>query len=79
MKIYLDEPIEIRGIKIGLTLEGLKYRVQQYQKILTTARGDQLTDKERAHLKFLINNYNQHILLYEQRTTTDNTTSADNS
>lgn len=66
MKIYLDEPVTLYGIKVGHTYEGLKYLIKHYEHILKISTPAQLGDKERQHIAWLIDNYKQHIELYEK-------------
>jgi hypothetical protein len=63
-KVYLDEPIVIKGIKIGHTKEGLKYLIEHNEHILKIATAKQLGDTERQHIQLLIVNYKQHLALY---------------
>ena len=66
LKIYLDNPIEIEGVKIGLTVQGLHYMRDHYEGILTRALNEQLGDNERKHLRKIIDDYTFHIALYER-------------
>ena len=64
MKIYLDEAIEIKGIRVGHTKEGLTYLIEHYEHILKISTPQQLGDKERQHIAWMLTNYKQHIELY---------------
>lgn len=77
MKIYLDEPITLFGIKVGHTEQGLKVLIDHYEEMLARAniRTELMGEKERQHCKWLIDNLKQHLQLYErQRNTTTGTT-----
>lgn len=66
MKVYLDEPIEINGYKIGHTKEGIKYLIDHYEHILKIATPAQLGEKERQHIQFtLLVNLKIHLQQYE--------------
>jgi hypothetical protein len=69
MKIYLDEPITLYGIRVGHTYEGLKYLIDHYEHMLSIARPNQMDDKARAHCQWLIENLKQHLQLYERHQT----------
>lgn len=69
MKIYLENPIEINGIKIGHTLEGLKYLINHYTHTMNIATREQLNDTDRAHCAKMIENFKIHVQLYENQKT----------
>lgn len=67
--IYLTDPIEINGIKIGHTQDGLEYLIDHY-KILLTHKQSQ---ENKQYMELLITNWEQHLQLYKKqndRTTT---------
>ncbi len=67
-KIYLEEMIEIKGIKVGHTKDGLKYMIDHNEQILKVATAKQLGDKERQHIALMVANYKQHLELYNTLT-----------
>jgi hypothetical protein len=69
MKIYLDNAIEINGIKIHHTKEGLVHQIAHYEKMLTMnpvnwVIGKARKDEDTEYMKRLITNWKQHLELY---------------
>lgn len=71
-RIYLDEMITIDSIKIGHTLEGLKYLIDHYTHIMNNATKTQMDDKARQHFQVMITDMQLHLHLYEKQFLTIN-------
>lgn len=69
-KIYLDEPIELYGIKVGHTHKGLIHLIDHYTKVLTTTTEKTIDNPTRNHFKIMIERLNIHLQLYEKQLTT---------
>jgi hypothetical protein len=72
LKIYLDEPIEIHGIKITHTQEGLEFLIQHYKHMLTMNPVNKVTGPARSkqdseHMLKLIENWTIHLELYKKK------------
>lgn len=63
MKIYLDEPVTIKGIRIGHTKEGLQFMIAQQTRLLKISP-EKFSDKDRQHAERCIEQYKQHLELY---------------
>lgn len=66
-KIYLDEPVELYGIRVGHTYQGLKYLVHHYTHVMQHATKAQLNDADRQHCQKMITNMQLHLQLYEKQ------------
>lgn len=64
--IYLDVPITLHGIEVRHTRAGLVYLIDHYEHILTISTPQQLAPEARAHIGKLLENYKQHLELYER-------------
>jgi hypothetical protein len=63
-KIYLDEPIIIKGIKIHHTQHGLQHLIDHYTHLLQNPPSDKVRSKEvTAHMQLLVENWKQHLQL----------------
>lgn len=68
MKVYLEKPIELYGIRVGHTYEGLKYLIEHYTHTLEHAvMQKKISDPDRQHCEKMIANFKQHVLLYEKQ------------
>ncbi len=69
MKIYLEEPITIDGIKVHHTEEGINHLLEHYELMLEIAnvRKYKIDDKGRNHISWLIDNFKIHKQLYENQ------------
>lgn len=64
MKIYLDEPITIKGIRVGHTKQGLEFMIAHQTKLLKMAP-EKFAEKDRQHAEKVIEQYKQHLELYQ--------------
>ena len=70
MKTYLDTPIELFGIKVGHTYNGLKQLVAHYTHTLPLAVAqNKISEPDRQHCEKMIENFKVHIQLYEKHMT----------
>ena len=70
MKTYLDTPIVLFGIKVGHSYDGLKELVAHYTHVLPMAVAQKkISDNDRQHCERMIENFKQHIQLYEKHMT----------
>lgn len=68
MKIYLEEPIELFGEKIGHTYEGLKHLIDHYTHTLAQAIAqNKISVPDRQHCENLIEKLKLHVALYEKQ------------
>lgn len=65
--IYLDSPIEIKGIKIGYTHLGAVFMLEHYEQMLAQSTPQQLQEKDRQHLIIVIRKLQECIQLYENQ------------
>lgn len=64
--VYLTEPIELSGVKIHHSYDGLAYLIDHYQHILSFPVNEQkIKGEHRQHIETLIKTYNFHRQLYE--------------
>ncbi len=64
--VYLTEPIELGGVKIHHSYDGLAYLIDHYQHILSFPVNEQkIKSEHRQHIENLIKNYTFHRQLYE--------------
>jgi hypothetical protein len=67
MKTYLDTPIELFGIKVGHTYDGLKELITHYTHVLQIAVAqNKISETDRQHCEKMIKNFRVHIQLYEK-------------
>jgi len=65
-RVYLQEPIELAGIIVQHTYEGLLYMIDHYTQVLAMPLSEQqLKYEHRQYIQKLIDNYNIHLQLYE--------------
>lgn len=68
MKIYLDAPIELYGIRIGHTYNGLKYLIEHYTHTLALAVAQRkISEADKQHCEKMIDNFKLHVALYEKQ------------
>jgi len=68
LKIYLENPIELFGEKVGHTYEGLKHLIEHYTHTLAHATAQQIiSEPDRQHCEKLIEKLKLHAALYEKQ------------
>lgn len=65
-KIYLDEPILLHGIEVRHTKAGLEYLIEHFNHMLEIGTDKQLNDEGRKHYINRIEQYTQHLELYNK-------------
>jgi hypothetical protein len=71
LKIYLDTPVMINGVRIGHTQDGLIYLIQHYEHMLTMnpvnrVTGPARSDKDTEYMRTMIANLKWHLELYKK-------------
>jgi hypothetical protein len=67
MKVYLEDPVELYGIEVRHTYDGLIFLIDHYSHIRANARPEQMDMKARQHCTWLIENLTVHKALYEKQ------------
>jgi hypothetical protein len=70
-QIYLAIPVELFGVKVTHTREGLEYLIEHYTKMLTmnpvnVSVGKARSQKDEDYMKSLITNWTWHLELYKK-------------
>lgn len=65
--VYLDEPITIHGIEIKHTEAGLRYLVEHIAHCVSISTDKQMDLAAREHARGRVDQYKQHIQLYERQ------------
>jgi hypothetical protein len=64
LRIYLETPIEIHGIRIGHTKEGLEFLIEHWTNM---PKKEKLSTADLQHLDRMITNFKQHLELYKSQ------------
>jgi hypothetical protein len=66
--IYLEQPIVINGMPVRYSREGARYLKEHWEQVMQIMP-DNKCDK--AHIKIMLENYNQTLELYASQTETN--------